>query len=209
MKRNFSISNIIFSCFFLFFAFLANSQTIRYIKPTGTGTGTGKSWENASGDLQAMLDASASGDAVWVAAGTYKPSKDPFGYTTPQNLRDKTFYVKPGVKIYGGFSLTNPETALGERNIATNVTILSGDIDGDDVIGANGVIVSGNTNNAYHVVLASTKGAETGITVDGFSITGGYADNSSEIKVNGNGMSRNIGGGILSNVRICDNIDTK
>ncbi|MCO6488828.1 MAG: hypothetical protein J5I98_10440, partial [Phaeodactylibacter sp.] len=40
--------------------------TIRYVKPGGSGTADGSSWGNASGDLQAMINASGPGDQVWV-----------------------------------------------------------------------------------------------------------------------------------------------
>ncbi len=35
--------------------------TIKYVKPTVSGTGDGSSWANASDDLQAMINAAASG----------------------------------------------------------------------------------------------------------------------------------------------------
>ncbi len=43
---------------------------IRYVKPGASGNGS--SWSNASGDVQAMINASSFGDQVWVAAGTYQ-----------------------------------------------------------------------------------------------------------------------------------------
>ncbi|MDR1737566.1 MAG: hypothetical protein LBR66_01925, partial [Candidatus Symbiothrix sp.] len=57
----------------LFFTFAINAQTVRYVTSTVQGTGDGSSWENASNDLQAMINASDAGDTVHVAAGTYKP----------------------------------------------------------------------------------------------------------------------------------------
>ena len=51
------------------------AQTFRYVKPVATGTGDGATWADASADLQGMINASASGDEVWVAAGTYKPTE--------------------------------------------------------------------------------------------------------------------------------------
>ena len=39
----------------LFLACLSQAQTIRYVKPNGTGDGS--SWANASGDLKAMINA--------------------------------------------------------------------------------------------------------------------------------------------------------
>ena len=40
---------------------LQSIATIRYVKTVATGTGTGLSWTNASGDLQVMISASAAG----------------------------------------------------------------------------------------------------------------------------------------------------
>ena len=44
---------------------------IVYVKPTGNDNNTGKSWALAKQTVQAGLNAAASGDQVWVAAGTY------------------------------------------------------------------------------------------------------------------------------------------
>jgi len=101
----------------IFFTFLiitaticAQGQTIRYVKTTGIGNGT--SWVDASGDFQSMINASSANDQVWVAKGTYKNG----GY-------EKSFSMKNGVKIYGGFS--GLETSLDQRNWGLNTTILT------------------------------------------------------------------------------------
>ena len=65
-----------------------------YVKAGATGNGS--FWANASGDLHAMINASAVGDEVWVAANTYKP-------TTGADQRI-SFSMKNGVAIYGGFA---------------------------------------------------------------------------------------------------------
>uniref|UniRef100_UPI0037C0A5A9 hypothetical protein n=1 Tax=Arenimonas sp. TaxID=1872635 RepID=UPI0037C0A5A9 len=95
----------------LFFSLLMGGSSqafaaIRYVKPTATGSGDGSSWANASANLQAMINASAANDEVWVAAGTYRPTQDPFGNSSPADPRDRTFYLKDGVKLYGGFAAT-------------------------------------------------------------------------------------------------------
>ena len=145
----------------LLVVFLMGSTThlyaaIRYVKTTATGSGNGSSWANASGNLQAMIDASASGDEVWVAAGTYKPTAYPTGCTNCTTTRDRAFILKNGVKVYGGFAGT--ESLLTQRNIAGNPTILSGDFNNDDVITGSGstLSITGNTENAYHVVISVT-----------------------------------------------------
>jgi hypothetical protein len=176
----------------------AASQTTRYVTLTGAGVMDGSSWTDASSNLQATINASAPNDAVWVAAGTYKPTLGTFG-VVPSDPRDKTFYVKDGVKIYGGFAGT--ETLLSERNITANITTLSGDFNSNDAVSGSGstLSITGNTENAYHVVLASapTSGG-LGVTVDGFSIIGGNANTNTVITVNGNNVARDNGGGIFT-----------
>lgn len=75
----------------------------RYVKQGGTGKGF--SWEDASGDLQAMIDELATNNLnnlpgeVWVAGGEYKPNQ--------QLINGKsysaTFRMRDGISVYGGF----------------------------------------------------------------------------------------------------------
>ena len=169
---------------------------IRYVKPTATGTGDGSSWANASANLQAMINASAAADEVWVAAGTYKPTAYPTGCTGCSTNRDYAFHLKNGVKLYGGFAGT--ETAVSQRNISANPTILSGDFNGNDVVTGSGstLSITGITENAYHVVLSVADDATT--ILDGFTVTGGHASVSGSITVEGNGIVRDYGGGMFN-----------
>ncbi|MGK0389135.1 MAG: hypothetical protein ACI94Y_001871 [Maribacter sp.] len=73
---------------------------------------------------------------------TYLPSKAPFNNASPTDARDKTFFLSDDIKIYGGFVGT--ETAIFQRDITNNASILSGDIG----------ITGDNIDNIYHVVLA-------------------------------------------------------
>src|SRR5690606_34634836 len=87
--------------------------TIRYVKAGGSGDGA--SWANASGALQAMVDASGPGSEVWVAAGTYRPETD-------TDMPPRGFEMKDGVAIYGGFP---PEGgAWSQRDWRANQTVL-------------------------------------------------------------------------------------
>jgi len=132
------------------------SQTVAYVNVnTIGGLANGTSWTNAYTDLTSACCV----DQIWVAAGTYKP-----GSGSP--VRTSTFTIPSGIKIYGGFNGT--ESNLSERNWRTNVTILSGDIG----------TVGTYTDNVYHVV--SFSGVSSVTTLDGFTVTKGYADQSSD-----------------------------
>jgi parallel beta-helix repeat protein/predicted outer membrane repeat protein len=134
------------------------SGLILYVKPVGTGAGNCLDWANACA-LQTAISLASSGNEIWVMEGTYTPHASD---------RTVSFVLETGVEIYGGFAGT--ETLLSERDYINNVTILSGDLDGDD---------SGFTNNgenAYHVVTGTSAGNSA--ILDGFTISGGNADGS-------------------------------
>jgi len=122
------------------------------------GNDDGTTWADAFDDMQEALTnpALAAGDEIWVVAAS-----SPY---VPGMQRSDSFVLVSDVAVYGGFDGT--ETVREERNWSTNMTILSGDIDADDV---------GNmpdNGNSYHVVVGAT-----GAVLDGFTITGGHADN--------------------------------
>ena len=122
---------------------------VYYVVPGGMTSGSCDSWLNAC-TLQTALTNAVSGEEIWVAAGIH----------TPGVTRTATFQLRDGVAIYGGFD--GAETARDQRDVTANLTILSGDIG-----------VPGDTaDNVYRVV----NGAN-GATLDGFTISGGNADN--------------------------------
>jgi hypothetical protein len=167
-----------------------NAQTIRYVKPTATGTGDGTSWANASSDLQAMLNTDYE---VWVAAGTYKPTRDFLNNSNPSDVRTKTFRLYQG-KIYGGF--VGSETSLYQRNAPLNTTILTGDFNNNDIVSGEGASLSmiNNDENAYNVV-SCVEYAFNG-TLDGFTILGGN-ENETLTTLGGGGLVCFSGGYVL------------
>ena len=148
-----------------------------YVTVSAVGANDGTSWTNAYTSLQLALSTAASGDEIWVAAGTY--------YPTVGTDKTATFTLKTGVSIYGGFAGT--ETLVMQRNPKSNLTILSGDIG-----------VPGNSNdNSFHVVIGS--GTDSSAVLDGFTITGGNAINADSSPWGG-GMLNSEGSPTLVNL---------
>jgi len=124
---------------------------IYYVREYASGANNGTSWTDAYTDLQSALAAASSGDEIWVADGTYKP--------TTGTDRTISFSLKNGVNVYGGFSGT--ETSLVQRHGSVpRYTVLSRDIgtEGD------------NSDNSYHVV--SNINIDNTALLDGFAIVG-------------------------------------
>jgi predicted outer membrane repeat protein len=155
-------------------------MAIIYVKSGSTGNGS--AWNNAYGSLVSALTAAQSTDEIWVSAGTYKP--------TTGTDRTASFTLKNNVGIYGGFAGT--ETARDQRNITTNVTILSGEIG-----------VAGIADNVYHVVTGSSTN-NTAI-LDGFTITKGNANGTTGNQGTGGGMYVNNGSPTVRNTVFVDN----
>ena len=150
------------------------------------GTGDGSSWDDAYTDLQVALNAAITGDEVWAAEGTYRP-------TEAGGNRGLAFNLKSGVDVYGGFG--GGETARVDRDWVNHVTVLSGDLNGDDTSG-------GNSENSYHVVYAS---GVTDATVDGFTITAGNADGAYPNNSGGGMLNENSGSPTLTNITFSGN----
>ncbi|MEI6411354.1 MAG: HYR domain-containing protein, partial [Bacteroidota bacterium] len=145
--------------------FIARGYTIpaipavKYVKANASGANTGTSWANAYTSLQTALEAAVSGDEIWVAAGTYIPTKDQSGNANPGDPRNKTFFINgKNIKIYGGFN--GNESAVSDRPWPLAATVLSGEI------GA-----SGNADNCYTVFTIFNVNSSS--VCDGFTVEGG------------------------------------
>ena len=158
------------------------ADAIIYVNDNATGENDGSSWANAYTDLQDAIAASEATDQIWVAAGTYQP--------TANRNRQLSFVLPEGVRLYGGFAGT--ETAIEQRDIAVNVTQLSGDIG----------TVGDNTDNSYIVVDVSQTSEAS--RLDGFLITDANNDVSSNSF--GGGILSRGSSAILANLTISDNI---
>jgi hypothetical protein len=160
-------------------------SAVWYVNGSAAGSNNGTSWANAYTDLQAALQnpSLSSGDQVWVAEGTYKP--------TSGNDRTISFALRSGVAVYGSF--TGSEAQLGQRDWAHHVTTLSGDIG----------VPGDRSDNSYHVVTSS--GLDATAILDGFTITAGNANGSAGTDGGGGGMYNDSSSPALANVTFSSN----
>ena len=140
-----------------------HAQTIFYVDGSRGTSGDGSSWAEAFQYLDDAIELADDGDQVWVAAGTYVPGGD-------APARETSFEFDDNIQLYGGFS--GSETALSQRDIAANPTVLSGDALGDDVAFD---FRNNLDDNAMHIMVVEA-GTSTACIIDGFTFTRGKAD---------------------------------
>lgn len=116
---------------------------------------------------------------IWVAEGRYTPTAD--------GDRNARFLLHEKLELYGGF--VGNEDAREARDPAVHSTVLSGDLDGDDNVGRR-------ADNSRHILVGTRKDAwlefepdpeirsfwedfphaDRTTVVDGFTVSGGYAE---------------------------------
>ncbi|MHC4583470.1 MAG: right-handed parallel beta-helix repeat-containing protein, partial [Planctomycetota bacterium] len=183
----------------ILFCPLASGKTI-YVDDDAIGANDGTSWENAYTYLQGALGDADTADKpveIRVAQGVYRPNGGLL--TIPEfDWRTTTFQLINGVTLKGGYA------GIGEANpnaydLKLYETILSGDLNGDDVEVADPRDLLDETSredNSYHVLTGS--GTDGTALLDGFTITGGNANGSSP-NSRGGGMYNEVGSPAITN----------
>jgi hypothetical protein len=142
------------------------------VKKGAAGTGSGDSWTNAVPELRDALPLANPGDEIWVAQGTYKPT------TQPDSSR--SFQLRSGVSVFGGFAGTEILRSQRNPDPHTNATVLSGDIldnDSDQF--------ESRDDNPQSLITA--RNLTEPVTLDGFTIRDGGTVTSSG--TSGGGLS--------------------
>ena len=122
----------------------------------GVDTNDGRSWSKPKFTLQAGIDAAwvdGGGCNVWVAQGTYVPTSKP---VASGDETTATLFLRSGIPVYGGFN--GSEYLLEARDVAANVTVISGEIGSASLV-----------DNLTRVVTTADQ-----TTLDGFTISSGY-----------------------------------
>ena len=164
------------------YQFLPTSRR-RYVKEGATGSGL--SWDDASGDLQRMIDELADNNPqnlageVWVAAGEYEPQSQIISATT----YSASFRMRDGISVYGGFR--GDEETKQERDKGampwnyTNETVLRGAAYTDNLKWENSrwTLTSDSRHVVWFAPLPSENknGFDRTTILDGVTIKGGYA----------------------------------
>ena len=137
-------------------AFSPTVANVIYVDANSPGANDGSSWSDAYNYLQDALMFAAAGDQIRVAQGVYKP--DDFVLSDRPSLgREETFQLINGVSLRGGYAGFG-EADPNERDIELYETVLSGDLDGNDVeIHYAKELMDEPTRaeNCYHVVTGS------------------------------------------------------
>jgi predicted outer membrane repeat protein len=130
-----------------------------YVDQSATaGTNDGTSWEDAYTDLQDALANAAPNDEIWVAQGTYTPD-------TMNGSTLSTFLIDKDIAVLGGFSGNGDE-----RDPDLYLTILSGDLNGDDLDDNTGF----KSDNVYTIVTVAANVTNAAL-LDGFTLNYGWA----------------------------------
>jgi len=180
----------------------AAADKVVYVDADAVGANNGTNWENAYLCLQDALEdiiedllsatfpEEQTGYEIRVANGIYKPdrrtSEGPDGRTLITSSGDwtDTFVLMMDTTMKGGYAGYG-EPDPNARDINLYETILSGDLYGNDIDVSNAGDLwdaPSRAENSYHVVTSGGKSV-----IDGFTITGGNANESSNQQNNAKG----------------------
>ena len=106
----------------------AQTDTIRYVRTSGSFRNDGRSWATAMSNIQDAINDlrdylaqnNLRGGSVYVAEGTYLPSEST--EASGGSILNTSFKIYEGIHVYGGFNEAAPEARPGLRKMLNNKT---------------------------------------------------------------------------------------
>lgn len=155
---------------------LPSRASVVFVNKNATGAvHDGATWGTSFLTVQAGINATVSGDEVWVAAASYR----------------EAITLKPGVKLYGGFA--GAESARSQRDPVANVTLIGNT---DPLLRVYDSIVTAEAGCGRDTVLS-------GFTITGG--TGKSTNTPSGVRYNGGGIHLATASPTIENNTIVDN----
>ena len=168
-----------------------------YVNQAAIGSNDGSSWADAFTDLQTAINTVNDNSEIWVAKGVYKPDTS--------NKEASYIINKENIKIYGGFVGT--ESNIGDRVRGANETILSGDLNHNDVNTSGYSSNYSNTTrleNSRHIITIANGGEN--LLLDGLTISDAHNNGSATIQGGAVVKDKTIAKLTLKNCTIKDNV---
>jgi len=145
-----------------------------YVDDDANGANDGTSWTDAYMYLQdALIDANSAEKPIEIriAQGTYTPDRG--AYQTPGD-REATFQLINGITIIGGYAgIREPDP--NARNVELFETILSGDLNGDDIeVNDPCDLRNEPTRHENSDRIVNATGIDATTVLDGFTVSAGF-----------------------------------
>ena len=146
---------------------LSSFGQIVYVHQNATGNNDGSSWEDAYLTINSAVSNASANDEIWIASGVYIPR---YSSNNPAKINVQV----SGLRIYGGFNGT--ESQLSERDLTTNETVITGDVNGNDGSGVpDFTFSSGSTGDNLNILLHYQSFSETNQAIlDGITFRRAY-----------------------------------
>ncbi|UCE46257.1 MAG: right-handed parallel beta-helix repeat-containing protein, partial [Phycisphaerales bacterium] len=179
-------------------------NSVLFVDGDAVGNGDGTNWTDAFTNLQEALSAAATIDGIEeirVAQGIYRPDQG-LAATPEFDRREATFQLIRAVALKGGYAGAG-EPEPDARDVARYETVLSGDLNGDDIRITDPYDLleePSRGENSYAVVGAS--GTDETTALDGFTITAG---NDNRFLGSGAGISNSYGSPRITDCTLSNN----
>jgi hypothetical protein len=180
---------------------IAGATAILHVDDNAPAGGDGASWSSALRFLGEALSIADGGGVseIRIAQGLYRPDESAAAPAGTGN-RDASFALVPGVTLRGGFAglAAGPGQSPDDHDVTAFVTVLSGDLLGNDAPG-----FVGYGDNSRHVISMSSLAAAA--TLDGLTVRGGNADLAGDLLLGGGGLIANPGHVVIDNCTFTQN----